>query len=279
MKRPTPLRPFQSSTGPLALVLITLVTLAPSGQSLAADPKDDDATVWVERMNRALNPGRTMTATLEIRTIWDREKGTGLVADYKRRTGPEGSWVLLVVREPEEARGAAYQIRRSADGSLERWVWEPFLRRLRRIAGIQRTDPFLGTEFSYEDIGLAIPVERARGEVHRIEEDGRTLVRLDSPPYHYYSRVVTVIDPTTDLPVRVSFFDGAGQRFRVQTFDEVQEIQGHAFPTRIRKRDLVTDAESTLRFLDVRIDAPLPAETFEESEIQRLVTHRAKDGA
>jgi len=262
------LRALPGATALLALLFIVLVALAPSVRSLASDPKADDAATWVERMNRALNPGTTMSATVEIRTVWDpHEKGIGLVADYKRRTGPKGMRVLLVVREPEEARGSAYEVCRAPDGSLERWVWQPFVRRVRRIAGVQRTDPFLGTEFSYEDIGLAIPAERARGEVHRIQEGGRTLVRLDSPPYHYYSRVVTVIDPTTKLPVRVSFFDGAGQRIRVQTFDEVQEIQGHLFPTRIRKRDLVTGAESTLRFLDVRFDSPLPLELFEESHL------------
>ena len=225
-------------------------------------------------MNEALSPGSSMTATIAIRTTWGRDDGIRMVADFKRLSGAMGDRILLEVKEPEEGRGTLYQILEAPDGSLERWAWQPTVRRLRRVAGVERTDPFMGTEFNYEDLGFAVPVERARGEVRRVRDGDRTLVRLDSPPYHYYSRVVTLIDPETNLPVRVSFYDEAGQRFREESFEDVRGIAGHPLPMRIVMRNLVTGAQSVLTFSDVEIDVPLDPAVFAESTIRKRLGYK-----
>jgi hypothetical protein len=67
----------------------------------------------------------------------------------------------------------------------------------------------------------------------------------------------------------VLFYDRAAQAFREQTFEEVETFDGHAFPTRIRVRNLLTGAESVLAFENMRVGADVPARVFEESVIQR----------
>ena len=89
----------------------------------------------------------------------------------------------------------------------------------------------MGSEFSYEDLDIAAPIEAEWKSVERIEENGRSLVRVTGAPYASYERVETVIDPATSLPVRVSYYDRSGELFKRATFGEIQKIDGHPMPT------------------------------------------------
>lgn len=247
-------------------VLVALLLAAP-----AAVPAEETGTAadWVARANRALRPAPSMSAAFRIES---REPGgrPDLIAGSFRRQFRDGtSRTLIEVTAPEAARGTAILVVERSNGSLERWVWLPFVRRLRRVQGVERTDHFLGTEFTYEDLGFGVPPERARGEVTRVREGGRELVRLDSPPYHHYSRVTTFIDPVTNLLVRALFYDHAGQLFREQDFDAVQEVDGFPYPTRISVRNRITGTESRLELADLDFHTPIPDEVFESSEVGR----------
>ncbi len=255
-----------------APALLAALLLAPTA---ALAEEAGSAADWVARTNRALRPAPSMSASFRIES---REPGgrPDVIAGRVRRQFRDGtSRTLLEVSEPEAARGTAILVVERADGSLERWVWLPFVRRLRRIQGVERTDHFLGTEFTYEDLGFGVPPERARGEARRVREGGREWIRLDSPPYQHYSRVTTFIDPVTHLPVHVRFYDHAGQLFREQEFGAVREVDGFPYPTRISVRNRITGTESTLELADLDFHSPVPDEVFETSEVGR----RAQTGA
>ena len=177
--------------------------------------------------------------------------------------------LLVQVEAPQEGEGLAYEIVARPCRPLERWAWLPSVRRLRRIVGVRRTDPFLGTEFSYEDLALAAPVERRAGAVRWVDEHGERLVELESPPYHYYERVVTRIDPDTALPRSVYFYDRAGRLFREETFDDVRRIDGRPYPGRITALDRLTGSRSVLVFESIHFDVAIPPERFAESAVRR----------
>ena len=234
------------------------------------------AAEWVARANRALRPAPSMSASFEIESREPRSRPDRIAGTFRRQIREGTSRTLIEVHAPESARGTAILVVERADGSLERWVWLPFVRRLRRVQGVERTDHFLGTEFTYEDLGFGVPPERARGEVTRVREASRERIRLDSPPYHHYSRVTTFLDPVTHLPVRVLFYDHAGQLFREQEFGEVQEVDGLPFPTRISVRNRITGTESTLVLSDLDFHTPVPDEAFDGSEVGRRARERAE---
>jgi hypothetical protein len=224
---------------------------------------------WISRANAALLPGDSMLARAQIVTH-DPLGGTSHdVLDMARVSEGDATRTLIEVEAPEAGAGTTYEIVARPGRPLERWVWLPELRRLRKIFGVQRTDPFLGTEFTYEDLGLALPVERRAGVARRVGEPPHRLLELESPPYHYYSRVVTRIDPATNLPTTVSFYDRAGQLFREQRFGEVRQIDGRPFPTVIAVRDVQTGAYSVLTFQSVRFDVDIPPQRFSESALRR----------
>lgn len=258
-------------------VLAGIAVVAAAGEA----PEPDDAAAWIDRVNDALLPGRTILAQARIATT-DGMGGEHVhVVDIARMEGEDATRTLVEVEAPAEGQGVVYEIVARPGEPLERWAWLPHVRRLRRIVGVHRTDPFLGTEFTYEDLGLVMPFERRTGEVRFVDDAGRRLVEIESANHHYYSRIVTRVDPATALPMRVRFYDRAGQLFREQRFERVEEIDGHPFPTEILVADRITGARSRLRFTSVDLDSAVPMRIFSDSAVRRRLALREsgeKDG-
>jgi hypothetical protein len=254
---------------------------SPESGATAAGPKRPPlatAAAWIDRANRALLPAGSLDATARLTTrdgygdeSVDVIRMVRGVVDGAERT------LVQVERDPMDAGGAVYEVVAKPGEPLDRWIWLPSVRRLRHVTGVQRTDSFLGTEFSYEDLGLALPKERRWGEVSWVDDEsgGPSLVEVESPPYHYYSRVVTLINPETSLPVQVRFYDRSDQLFHEETFDDVRTIDGHPFPMRIRMWDPLTGAESVLQFQKVEVGKEIPARVFEDSVIRRRLAAAA----
>ncbi len=258
--------PRNTGTALAAALLMALPALAavPARPASAAEPEPakaakDTAAAWLARANEALLPGPTLTAKMRIATRDGFGGEQTLVLELARQVEADGSSrSRLEVEEPEEAQGTLFQVSTGPEGRALRHVWSPASTLVRTVSGVRGTAPFLGTEFNYEDLALIAPQERMQGEVRRVEEDGRPLVEVRSAPYHAYEQVVTLIDPQTALPVRVTFVDRAGQPFREERFEDVRSVDGHPIPHRITIRDALTEAGSVLTLSDVVIGAPLP---------------------
>lgn len=269
----------------LTLALVAAIggaaALGARAKSAGAEP-GESADMWIERMNQALLPGRSMTAKAVLTTTDASGASDQVEFDFARLSDQRGvDRTLIEVTAPEVAKGTVLQIVARPGKPLERWIWSPHIGRLRRITGVHRTDFFLGSEFTYEDLGLAAPVERRSGEVSEVTENGKRWILLDSGPYHYYGRVETYLDPEDGMPTRVVYFDRAGQRFREQRFLQIREIGGHRFPMVAEVEDELDGTTSRLVFSNMKFDADLPAARFTESvvrqKLRRMEQHKASE--
>jgi hypothetical protein len=145
--------------------------------------------------------------------------------------------------------------------------------RVHELDDLHRSDSFLATEFSYEDLGLAVPVERAQGSALPALLRGRPVVAVGSGPYHQYGKVVTFVDPETELPVQVDFYDRGERLFKRLRYEKVREVDGRKLPLEIHARNLLTGAESTLIVERIQLDAAIPPERFERSALARRLRH------
>jgi hypothetical protein len=248
-----------------------------SEMARAAPRTADTPDTLIEGMNRALLPGRSMTAKALLTTTDPSGASSRIEFDFARLTDAEGvDRTLVEVTSPESEKGTAFLIISRPGKPLESWIWSPAVGRLRRIIGIHRTEAFLGTEFTYEDLGLAAPLERRSGEASEVVEDGEQRVLLDSGPYHYYGHVRTYLDRETGMPRRIVYFDRAGHRFREQRFLEVRQIGEHPFPKVIEVEDELTGTSSRLEFSHVKFDVDIPPTLYTESIIRQKLRRGGK---
>src|SRR3954449_3980963 len=68
-------------------------------------------------------------------------------------TAPDGDRLLIRFTYPNDIRGTGFLVWEHPKGDDERFLYLPSLGRVRRIAGSESQESFVGSDFSYEDIG------------------------------------------------------------------------------------------------------------------------------
>ena len=121
----------------------------------------------------ALQPPRAPAPTAEqiARNVQDRDTGRDSRADLRmklfdrRGRARERALTLLTLRRaegdrslirftyPNDIRGTGFLVWEHPKGEDERFLYLPSLGRVRRIAGSEAQESFVGSDFSYEDIG------------------------------------------------------------------------------------------------------------------------------
>ena len=73
--------------------------------------------------------------------------------NLERGTG-EGDWSIIVFESPRDIRGTATLTHSKIEpADDDQWLYLPAVKRVKRISSSNRTGKFVGSEFSYEDLG------------------------------------------------------------------------------------------------------------------------------
>jgi hypothetical protein len=110
---------------------------------------------WVARQVQDRDTGRDSRADLRMR-LFDRqgrarERAMTLLA--RRGTGASGDRTLIRFTYPNDIRNTAFLVWEHPGEEDEQFLFLPALGRVRRIAGSEKQDSFVGSDLSYEDIG------------------------------------------------------------------------------------------------------------------------------
>ncbi|MFQ5478596.1 MAG: outer membrane lipoprotein-sorting protein, partial [Candidatus Binatia bacterium] len=238
-------------------------------------PSADGAVVWLLRSQRARFPASDMRATFVL-TV---EGATGKVLRregriLRRSKGGDLADRLYVFDAPEAIRGLALLSRDVEGGPSDQWLYLPAYGKARRVALHGTGDAFVGSDFSYGDLGR-VRIEDGR---HRLDK-GRAcgaagdcvVVETTGQSRSYpYGRVVNFIDPDDYLPRRVEYYDRGGALSKVLTVDETATVGGFATPTLITMRSQRSGGKSRLRLRDVAYDVGLTQEAFTVERLQDL---------
>ncbi|MCX5739978.1 MAG: outer membrane lipoprotein-sorting protein [Proteobacteria bacterium] len=225
-----------------------------------------DADHWISRIADALRIGETMTAHAHVDVNKPgREDDFNFDMQMLRDVEGRSTRTLLEMREAGDTKSIVTELVDTPGEPLTSWYWDLQKRRWIRIRGLQGTDPFADTTFGYEDLWFTEPTPRRKGTTKWVEEGGRRLIEIESEPYHYYLRVVTRIDPESGLPLSVRFVDNTGVLIREQHYEKITLVDGRAFPTVVRLRDIAGNSETTITFGDMRFGRRIPPSYFDLS--------------
>lgn len=248
-----------------SLLLFTALALS-SFTSLARAENDADALLSriIDRQR-----GGTMRATMTmtvLRPNSQNEFQIDIVGDGEERS-------LIRVLAPARDAGQAFLT--DADNLF---LYNPRLRRTLRIPPSGRSDSFLNSDISYNDIGGRDMEEDYSAHISHSDAERIELTLTPSPlaPTPYGQVIVTArADDLT--PLHYLFFDQRDTAVRrIDFFDYVdtqaQDDDGETlrFPTRMEISNLLREGEKTIvQFSDYQFGLSVPESCFEERALER----------
>ena len=134
-------------------IALTVLTLSPV---LGQKPTPAAPTPrWVAEQIEQRDTGRDSRLQMTMR-LFDRHgraRERSLVLTTLRGSGARGDRVLLRFTAPNDIKGTGFLVWEHPRAEDERFLYLPALGRVRRIAGAETQESFVGSDLSYEDIG------------------------------------------------------------------------------------------------------------------------------
>jgi hypothetical protein len=109
----------------------------------------------VARQVQDRDTGRDSRSEMRMR-LFDRQgrvRERVMTLLTRRGTGKTGDRTLVRFTYPNDIKGASFLVWEHPDAEDERFLFLPALGRVRRIAGQEKQESFVGSDLSYEDIG------------------------------------------------------------------------------------------------------------------------------
>ncbi len=122
----------------------------------------------------------------------------------------DGDKSLTIFDEPKDVRGTALLTFTHKVDADDQWLYLPALKRVKRIASRNKSGPFMGSEFAFEDLSSQ-EIEKYSYKYLRDEACGTltcfVVERFPKDEYSGYTRQIAWIDQTEYRVQKVDYYD------------------------------------------------------------------------
>jgi len=139
----------------------------------------------------------------------------------------DGDKTMIIFDSPADVKGTAFLTFSHPEGDDDQWLYLPALKRVKRISSSNKSGPFVGSEFAYEDIGSQELEEYTYRFVREERIDGQDAFVVEFDPVHPksgYSRLLVWIDKVEYRTLKIDFFDRKNERFKTLTYSGYQKF-------------------------------------------------------
>lgn len=187
----------------------------------------------------------------------------------------DGDKSLIVFNSPRDVQGTATLTFTHKVGSDDQWLYLPSIKRVKRISSSNKSGPFMGSEFAYEDLSSD---EVEKYSYKFLKEDTynneKVLLVEQYPvdPKSGYKKRIAYYNPGKNYRFeKMEFFDRKGALLKTLTYHDYQVYLGkHQRAGRFYMVNHQTGKETELFFEDYKFQTGLEEDDFNQTTLQRI---------
>lgn len=131
----------------------------------------------------------------------------------------DGDRSLIIFHYPKDVSGTKMLTWNHKKQEDDQWLYLPSLNKVQRITSRSKTGSFMGSEFSYEDLGSQ-EIDKYVFQKISKQDKGRTLIqRKPIDKNSGYSRQVVAYDDRILQPLRIDYYDRKGELLKTAVFE------------------------------------------------------------
>lgn len=186
----------------------------------------------------------------------------------------DGEQSLAIFDAPADVAGIAFLSHTHILKSDDQWLFLPSLKRVKRISPANKTSPFIGSEFSYED--LASPeVEKY---TYKYVGDGvvesRASYLLERYPVDDnsgYSRQLVWVDQERHVALKIEYYDRKNSKLKtLHSRGFKKYLDRYWQPSEMSMENHQSGKRSVLNWSNYRYGQDLGAQDFNPSSLTRI---------
>lgn len=180
---------------------------------------------------------------------------------------------VMVFKKPADVSGTAFLSWEYDDPAREddKWLYMPAMKKVRRISGASKNEYFMGSDFTYDDMGDRNVEEDTHTLLGEEIVDGHDCWKIESIPVNpeeMYTRRLLWVCKAADMVIKAEYYDKDGL---LKIYKVLDFRRQDGFWTLLRSEmDHVARHHKTVMRMDaVRYDSGIGDHLFRVSTIQR----------
>lgn len=182
----------------------------------------------------------------------------------------DGDKSLIVFNSPKDVKGTATLTYTHKIGADDQWLYLPSIKRVKRISSNNKSGPFVGSEFAYEDLSSQ---EVEKYSYKFLKEEGSMLYVEQDPvdPKSGYTRRIATYNKDKGYRIeKVEFYDRKNALLKTLTYSDYKLYKDKYW--RALTLNMVnhqSNKETQLQFSEYNFGADLTDDDFSQVALQR----------
>lgn len=255
------------------LLILPLLSLFPLN-AFAEAAEERGLAIAVEADVRDLGWGNSRA---DMQMILRNKQGESSEREIRVRAlevEKDGDKSLTIFDHPADVAGTAFLSYTHATEPDDQWLYLPALKRVKRIASANKSGPFMGSEFAFEDISSQ-EVEKYSYKWLRDENlDGRECFVIERiPQYEHsgYTSQVVWVDQEHYRAQKVEYYDRKGAHLKTLTFhDYKQYLDKYWRADRMEMVNHLNGKSTTLNWSGYEFSNDYTDRDFDQNTLKRV---------
>ena len=182
---------------------------------------------------------------------------------------------IMFFRYPNDVKGTGFLTVDYDDINKDddKWLYLPAMKKTRRISGkSSKTDYFMGSDFTYDDIGKRNVDEDTHKLVREENANGHDYWVIESTPKksgEIFSKKLIWIRKDCDVVEKVEFYDKLGKLHRQMVSSDIKKVDGFWTVGKMEMKNVQTGHSTELLFLDPKYNIQLDSKIFSVNRLER----------
>ena len=185
----------------------------------------------------------------------------------------DGDKSLIVFDSPRTVKGTTFLSYSHILKPDDQWMFLPALKRVKRISSFNKSGPFLGSEFAYEDISSQEVGKYSYKFLYDDVIDGRDVyVKERYPEYKNsgYSRQIVWVDKVHYRPAKIEFYDRNNTLLKTLMYKKYRQyLDKHWRPDEMEMVNHQTGKSTLLVWENYVFQSGLSFRDFDKNSLKR----------
>lgn len=248
----------------LAAVLVS-ATLAPEANKGLEIAKKAEAidNGWGSSSN-------SLTMTLTNR---NGQKTSRKTHGYTLEVAGDGDKSMTVFDTPKDVKGTASMTFTHKSGDDDQWLYLPSIKRVKRISSSNKSGPFMGSEFAFEDLSSQEVEKYTYKYISEETKNGVLCFKIERYPTSKtsgYKRNIVWVNKANYRNEVVEFYDRKDSKLKTLTFSNYKQYLGKYWRADAMKMvNHLNGKETSLVFSNTKFGIDLTDADFTQNALKR----------
>lgn len=175
---------------------------------------------------------------------------------------------IMFFQAPADVRNTSFMNWSYSDGhDDDQWIYLPALKRTKRISSDGKGDYFMGSDFTYDDLGDRHPDEDNHKLLREETIDGHACYVVESTPKasgYIYSKTISWVMKDSYIGLKREFYDSKGNLLKTLSIKKFDKISGIWTILESEMHNVQKNHKTLMKFSDVQYNKGIPESQFTE---------------